>query len=284
MFKIIGIGIFGWGVQSINKTDNEYLNLKNTIKNEKIYVYPNDVDELNKKYSFDKEQNNISNNIIIKIPYNSIDIKYPIGKIKLNKIIKKTSPITIIEYNNSRKNKFTNNEIIDKKLFKECVLFPTEIFKHNALNLEQHNKIKLLFDNTITSKSKQSKKLINEYYNSIIKSNQSKDFLLSNNIYYDLDYDYYYDSDYDYNYDYELELNFIEYYRNVYLLVNPYIEKSDKEPTQLSNTKYNIISIGDDENIIIKEKYSNEKNQLDNKYLISIIAIVAGIGLVFVKT
>lgn len=270
MFKLLGIGLIGigWNIK-INAYD-ELSSLRNTIKNEKTYIYPHDISQLG------KEQHNVPENIVVKIPRFLIDKKYPVGEIKLNKIKTKTS--TIIRYDEDGRIKITNNEEIKKELLRSCLLFPTELFKE--FELEQRimtdGGIKILFNNTITSKSNGGKNLVERYFTVIENSgiDNSKEYnlvpsqqnveLMSMAL-----------SDYDF----ELKENFINSNKDVYLIVEP-----RKHSLNSSDVKLNIVAIADNKDKIFEEKYSNQISELSKQFATSFIVIICGIGLLFMET
>ena len=274
MLKLIGVGLIGYGWNIKTNADDKYIDLRNTIKNEKIYDYQQDISKL------DIEKNNIPDNIIVKIPHNLIDKKYSIGKIKLNRIT--TNKSTIIKYYQNGKLKIINNDEIKKEPFQSHLLFPTKIFKEFELDqiMFMNNKIKILFDNTITSKSCGHKNLIEKYF-TIIQNSGIDYHKLHNPI--SAEY-----SIYSFplsEYDFELEENFISHYNDIYLMVNPYKKSYFTELLDVeSDIKLNIIAIADNKNKIIEEKYRSEISNNYNQYAISFLAIAYGITLLFVKS
>lgn len=272
MLKLFGIGLisFGWSVK-IN-TDDELVNLRNKIKNEKTYIYPHDITKLG------EEQTNMPDNIIVKIPHNLIDKKYSIGTIKLNRLTTKTS--TIIKYDESGRIKIISNDKIIKEPFQSHLLFPTKIFKEFELNprMFESNKIKILFNNTITSKSGGCGNLLERYFN--VVENSGMDY---STLYHTIPSIH---SIALTGYDFELKENFIRSYNDLYLIVNPYkqITKSPMSQEQAEpNIKLNIVAIADDKDKIIKEKYWSDANEIDNQYLASFLVIASGIVLLFVE-
>jgi len=272
MLKLIGCGLinFGWNIK-IN-TDDKLDNLRKNIKNEKIYVYPNDV------FKLCEEQTYIPDNIIVKIPHNLIDNKYFIGMIKLNIMIKKTS--TIFKFDENGRIKIINNDKIKKEPFQTYLLFPTKIFKEFELEQKmfESNKIKILFNNTITSKSIGYNNLFERYFN-VVKNSGMDCFIHYHSIpsIHSIALS---------EYDFELEENFIRSCNNVYLIVNPHKQMSEPQIFQEQpkpNIKLNIIAIADNKDKIIKEKYCSKINEIISQYSASFLVIACGIGLLFYK-
>lgn len=116
-----------------------------------------------------------------------------------------------------------------------------------------NNKIKILFDNTITSKSYGHKNLIEKYFTII--QNCGIDY---NKLHNQISSEY---SIYSFplsEYDFELEENFISHYNDIFLMVNPYKQSYFIE---------------------LLNEISNNYNQ----YAISFFAIAYGITLLFIK-
>lgn len=275
MLKLFGIGLISFGWSAKINTDDKLVNLRNKIKNEKTYIYPYDITKLG------NEQTNMPDNIIVKIPYNLIDKKYSIGMIKLNRLTTKTS--TTIKYDESGIIKIINNDKIKKEPFQSHLLFPTKIFKEFELNprMFDSNKIKILFNNTITSKSVGCGNLLERYFNIVENSGMDCSTLHRSISSIPLMYSMALSG-----YDFELKENFIRSYNDLYLIVNPYKQLSNPQISQEqveSNIKLNIVAIADDKDKIIKEKYCYEASEIDSQYSISFLAIVCGIGLLFYK-
>ena len=222
MFKLLGIGLIGYGWNIKKNTDKEIVDLNKTMKNEKIYVYPHDIPKL------DLEPANLPNDIIVKIPHNLIDNKYYIGKIKLYKITKDTS--TIIRYyddDENKKLKITDIDHIKKEPYQSHLLFPTKILKEFELDqiMFKNNKIKILFDNTITCKSGGHENLIEKYFN-IIQNSGINYSNQHNPIFYK--YPLYPMP----LFECELEENFISHHNDIFLLVNPFKQLSNLSEQQ----------------------------------------------------
>jgi hypothetical protein len=278
MLKLAGIGLISFGLRVKISADDEFVNLTNKIKNEKTYIYPHDITKLS------EVQTDMPDNIIVKIPHNLIDKKYSIGVIKLNRLTTKTS--TIIQYDESGRIKIISNDEIKKEPFQSHLLFPTKIFKEFELNprMFESNKIKILFNNTITSKSVGCGNLLQRYSN--IVENSGMD---CSTLYHSISSIYSIPSMHSMaltGYDFELKENFIRTYDDVFLIVNPHKQISQLLMYQEQvepNIKLNIVAISDDKDKIIKEKYWSDADVIANGYLASFLFIASGIILLFVE-
>lgn len=213
--------------------------LTNLIINEKIYLYPDDLNKLEKKYLSLEYNDYSSTKIIIKIPHKIIK-NNSIGEIKLYNI-------TIKDFSSISTNKkiLTNNE-----LFQKFIFFPTFIFQE--FEFEQRlftmGKIKILFNNTkIIDKNKLS--TFSFLNNFIMEKNMGENIVI--------------------------EENFITPFSDVYLLVNPYI----KYAKQLAKIKFNIIVFGDNEKYIVNEKYIFQKKEWNKYSSLSVGSYMFGIVL-----
>lgn len=214
-------------------TYNKLIEYKNKIKQEQIYEYPN------------LPNNPMDTNIIVKIPNNLIQKKYYIGTMQLNKLV----PIQTIKLCfNTKTLKYVNTNIINVKI-KNCVLFPPNIYKNLVLDkkLLSMNKIKILFNNNITSYSFYSNILFSKY-NQILSTNIPS--YLS-----EINYD-----DYK-NFDIQLQENLISQGEDVYLIVNP----------SITTNELCISTISNDIDTILTEKYN---------YLINEIKMIASFSFV----
>lgn len=266
MYYLIGVGLIGLGFKIQHNVYNDYKNLNNKIKNEKIYEYPKNTYEYIKNYSpqnYTQYEN--PNEIIVKIPADCIDKKYSIGEIKIEKITKHIS--TIFECD---KNKIIikNKEIKHKEPFLQHILFPTTLFDEFEIKQRTFNneKIKVLFDNSIISKSSAGKTNLIDKYIKIIENNygncQSSNIFLHTPI----------------NSNYEMEENFIENGNDLYLIVKPNIKFSTE---QKPNIKLDIVAMGDDVNKIVEEKYDVELREIGDKLIFSCLSIASGFILFF---
>ena len=154
---------------------------------------------------------------------------------KLNKIKTKTS--TIIRYGEDGRIKITNNEEIKKELLCSCLLFLTELFEEFKFKqrIQTDEKIKILFNNTITSKSNGGKNLLKRYF-AVIKNSGIDNSKIYNLV----------PSQHSVelmsaalsDYDFELKENFINYNKDVYLIAKPH-----KQSLNSTDVKLNIVAI-----------------------------------------
>jgi len=290
MISLVGICLISIGLNIKLNIYNDYKILSNKMINEKVFVYPYDTNQFVKKVSLNK--NSINDNMIVKIPNNYIYKKYSIGKIKIQKITKKTS--TVINYDKVNDFiKIENKETKCRETFLEHLLFPTCKFKEFEFDNKRFydNKIKILFDNTIISKSNCNLPLINKYKN-IVENN-----CISLNTS---------------GCDFELEENFIGNFDDLYLMVEPCLmstyqessqepsqqpsqessqepsqepsQESSQESSQEPKVKFNIIALSDNKDKIIKEKYIDELNEINHKMFLSYFSIISGVVvLLFIK-
>lgn len=286
MLKIIGTGFIILGINIKIYVDKKFDDLNNTIKNEKIYVYPDDIYKLCQEHDpeqqdcdSDSDSDSEPNNSIIKIPHNLINNKYSIGTIKLNKITPKLS--TIVKCDEYGKIKIINNDEVISSIAQSHLLFPTKIFKEFELDqmMFMNKEIKLLVDNAVNYKSNENRNenLINKYC-AIIKNSGIEHSELK----LELESVPEYSSTFFNNF--ELKENFIKPCNDVYLMVNPHSQLLNFSSKYSKNIKLKIIAISDNRDLIVKEKYSNKINELDGQYIISFFVIACGVGLLFLKS
>lgn len=273
MISLVGIGLISIG---INIRTNVYKNDKiiiEKIKNEKVFTYPFETNNIMENDLLNK--NNMSNNMIIKIPNDRLYKKFSIGKIKIQKIIKKK--ITDIKYDKDNNTvNIENKEIITKEPFLEHLLFPTCKFKEFDFDNKRFhdNKIKILFNNTIISKSHGNIGLIDKYINTL-ENNYVSNFLQREHFLNLITS----------GCDFELEENLIGNFNDLYLMVEPHLmstnqesnQESNQEPNQEPKVKFNIIALSDNKDKIIKEKYISEINELNNRIILFYFSILSGV-------
>lgn len=251
IFNLIPIGFIGTGLLFNSISADMDKELKKKISNEKVFMFPSQM-------HFIKEPNSIlqiENDLLSGFRNN------PIGYASVNKTIK----IPIIVYKNVYNiltDKYELKKYIEyekhKSLIGTQILFPNI---HEKLILDSNllfdKKIKIIINNNDFIKSSSKKNLINKY-EKIIKKNipDFKSDLIINSL--------------DNINSLELETNLLDDNSNLYLMVN--CEKD----------KFNITTMSDSENLIIKEKYIEYIQCVDGLKLLSYGMISIGIFFGFV--
>lgn len=241
---ILSFSLIGTGGLSSYFAIEKKKELENKIDSLIIYNYPNEINNINQSKS------------IIKIPKNFINLKNPIGIVKINKVIKLpyTTYEKIYNYNELRyeKVKSIQYDIVKKNIGKQ-ILFPS---LNNYFIFDKETKV--LFTNNLYTVSDNSSNIVKRYEDIIRKniSNFSSDLVLEKS---------YFFSELQ-NELYELEENILNNQKDLYLLSNPI------------NSKLYINCICDNKEKIIKEKFSNEINTVECLTISSIVLTITGIG------
>lgn len=277
MLGLLSLGLVGIGLNIYAFETENYKILNEKIKNEKVLTYPHDTNQYMKNILLNKNvllnKNELSNNVIVKIPNNLLDKKFSIGKIKINKISKKNS--TIIYYDKINDCiKIKDKETECKEPFIEHLLFPTCKFKEFEFDNKMfyNNKIKILFDNAIISKSNGNMALINKYINTI-ENNSVRNFIPKE----------YFSNLIISGCNFELEENFITPFDDLYLIIKPCLQLKNQE-TNNEKVKFNIIVLGNNKDKIIEEKYIDELNVINRNMVLSYFCTITGcLTLLFIK-
>ena len=250
ILNLIPIGFIGTGLifGSIASDINKKVN--NKISNEKIYLFPSEIESINKSNSIIKIERDFMTGIR----------KNPIGYVRVNKIVK----VPIVVYKNVYNiilDKYSIQKYIEyeeiKKIIGSQILFPhihDKIIIDSDLLLSK--KINVLINNSNFTKS--SNKNLIERYEKIIRCNIPNfrsDLII--------------DSAQNLN-NLELEENILGDNSDLYLMVNP------------SNDKLIANTISESSEFIIREKYKDDIDVTNNLTVLSFsfISVGAIIGII----
>jgi hypothetical protein len=246
ILNLIPIGFIGTGLifGSIASDINKKVN--NKISNEKIYLFPSEIESINKSNSIIKIERDFMTGIR----------KNPIGYVRVNKIVK----VPIVVYKNVYNiilDKYSIQKYIEyeeiKKIIGSQILFPhihDKIIIDSDLLLSK--KINVLINNSNFTKS--SNKNLIERYEKIIRCNIpnfTSDLII--------------DSAQNLN-NLELEENILGDNSDLYLMVNP------------SNDKLIANTISESSEFIIREKYKDDIDVTNELTILSFSFI--GIGMI----
>lgn len=259
ILNLIPIGLISSGLIIGASASDFNKELNNKITNERIYIYPDEIDSIK------------NSNSIIKVDKNFIAPfdKNPIGLISINKISK--VPIVMHKYvYDIIQNKYILEKHIEydevKKTLGSQILFPN--FNGQIVlnkDLEIYKKIKILMNNKIHTKS--SNKNLIERYEKIIKKNIpnfKSDLIIDN-------FDNLNSFSNTNTFEFEIEENILRDDSDLYLMVSP---KNNKLVT-------NIIS--DSTESIVKEKFKDDIDYLDMLNFISNGFITIGFTVGFIN-
>lgn len=265
IFNLIPVSLIGTGIFLEFISYNEKNKLKNKISNEKIYLFPLELNLITSENNTCDKINHT--NFIVKIDKNEVNKIIEnniIGYVGINGIVKIPKIVHKNVYNSFLNELQTEKQIeyqdIKKKLGFQ-ILFPNF---HDKLILNpkllMDNKIKILLNNKLFTNSNNKRNIIEEYEELVRKNipNFKSDLYL------------------DFANSIELEKNILKQNSDLFLIVtnaktNNYSENYDN--------KLEINAMSNCEQIIINEKYKNNIGCINGLDVLSVSLI--GIGIIF---
>lgn len=279
ILNIIPISLIGTGIFLEFTSHNEKNKLKNKISNEKIYMFPLELDLIDDQNSSYGKTN--QTNFIIKINKNEVNKiikKNVIGYVGINGIVKIPKIVHMKfydDFSNELKIEKTIKNVDVKKNFGFQILFPN-INDRLILNpdLLVNNRIKILLNNKLFINSGNKKNIIEEY-EEIVRKNipNFKSDLNLNLVNCNLDHDL--NSNLNYN-SIELEKNILKQNSDLFLIVS---NSKTNNCSKNHKKKLEINTISDSEQIIITEKYIDDISYINGLDVLSVSLI--GVGFIF---
>ena len=270
MLSIVPLGLIGIGIGTGYVAYQNHVDFMNKLKSEKIYIYAEQITNI------DIKQNE---KVIIKIPKNSINSKYLIGEI----LLEEPNPIKIykehdvVTYDDLLDEYVVKKRYYPKKIFKNIVikkqiLFP-DIYPELKLNLTQEILLKqnnscdkiVLFNNESTITSSDIQLLLDIYENDIKKNIPQ---YTSNDIFNTRQTEYF-----------NLKKNYLSNNSDLFLLTEPMKNQIfDSNSNLIQNqTQFNIEKMSDSKNVILNEKFKNESCEVMSQVIISLSFLIVGI-------